>query len=75
MSLDRKDIRGKLDPDFHAAFIAICEADGVTQAEFIERVLAPIIRDRVHAATVIAEKTVGLGLTGNNRESSGAAGK
>lgn len=75
MSLERQDARTKLDPEYHAALVAICDAEGVTIAEFIERLLVPIIRDRVHAANVIASRTAGLGISGNNRESAGGTGK
>ncbi len=68
MSLDREDIRGKLDPDTHAALKAICDAEGVTIAEFVESVLVPVIRRRVHEATLIVAGVERAGKTGRNRE-------
>lgn len=68
MSVERKDIRGKLDPDLHRALKVICDAEGVTEAEFIERVLVPVIRRRVHEAIEIADAVRGSGITGRNRE-------
>jgi hypothetical protein len=73
MSLDREDIRAKLDPDLHRALKAICDAEGCTIAEFVERVLAPVIRRRVHEAIQIADAVRVSGRTGNSRETSGTA--
>jgi len=75
MSLERKDIRAKLDPDAHAALQVLCEVDQLDIGEFIERELVRVIYERVHAATVIAERTARLGITGNRRESEGTPGK
>lgn len=75
MSLDRKDIRAKLDPDTHAALQVLCEVDQLDIGEFVERELVKVIYERVHAATLIAERTARLGITGNRRESQGRAGK
>ena len=75
MSLERKDIRAKLDPDTHAALQVLCEVDQLDIGEFVERELVKVIYERVHAATLIAERTARLGITGNRRESQGRAGK
>lgn len=68
MSLERKDVRAKLDPDLHAALHVLCEIDSVDLGEFIERELVRVIRQRVHDATVIAARTARLGISGNGRE-------
>lgn len=65
MSLDREDIRAKLDPEIHRALKAICDAEGVTISEFVERVLVPVIKRRVHEATLIVAAVRGPGKTGN----------
>jgi hypothetical protein len=75
MSLERKDIRAKLDPDMHRALTVIADAEHADIGEFIERELVRIIRDRVHAATVIAEETAGLGILGKQRELPGISGR
>lgn len=75
MSLERKDIRAKLDPDMHAALHVLCEVDQIDLGEFVERVLVQVIRERCHAATVIAQRVERLGITGNGRETQGTAGK
>lgn len=74
MSLDRKDVRSKLDPDMKSGLELLCEIDGVTELQFIEAVLVPVIRKRIHDATVISAKATLLGLTGNRRENSGTTG-
>ncbi len=74
MALDRKDVRAKLDPDLHAALVVLAEVDALDLAEFIERELVRVIRERCHAANVIAERTARLGITGNDRESQGTVG-
>lgn len=73
MALERKDIRAKLDHDMHAKLKAICDIDGVDMGEYIEAVLLPIIEKRVHDAMMLANELARQGITGNNRESSGAA--
>ena len=73
MSLDREDVRTKLDPDMHRVLKAICDAEGVTIAEFVERVLVPVIRRRVHEAIAIADAVRVSGKTGNLREPPGMA--
>ena len=74
MSLERKDIRAKLAPDMHAALSILADVAGLELSEFIERELVQVIHDRVHAATVVAERAARLGITGNRRERQGLAG-
>lgn len=73
MALERKDIRAKLDPDLHAALVVLADIDHLDIGEFVERELVRVIRDRVHAATLIAERTARLGISGNTRESPGSS--
>ncbi len=68
MALERKDIRAKLDADLHGAMKAIAEADGMDDGEWIESVLVPEIKRRVHAAKLIAERVARQGKTGNFRD-------
>lgn len=71
MSLARKDVRAYLDEPEHAALKLIAEQDGLTEAQFIEAILVPVIRRRVHDAKVLAAKAELLGITRNLPESSG----
>ena len=69
MSLPRKDVRAKLDHDMHAALKVLCNVDRVTEAQFIEALLEPVIKARFHAASLIVEKATEAGLAGMLRES------
>jgi hypothetical protein len=73
VSLDRKDIRAKLDPDVHKALCLLCEVDKVDLAEFIERELIRIIEARVHAAQYIAAHAPALGFSGKASGKAGSA--
>lgn len=64
MSLERKDLRLKLHPDDHAALALLADAEDVDMAVLAERVLVQVLRRRVHAAMVIADKARRLGLAG-----------
>jgi antitoxin component of RelBE/YafQ-DinJ toxin-antitoxin module len=68
MSLERVDVRAKLDPDVHEALVAICDARGLTLGEFIETLLVPEIKRVVHEATVITDKLRISGTNGKNRD-------
>lgn len=65
MSLDRKDLRIKLDPDDHTGLTLLAESEGCELADWAERVLVREIRRRVHAAMVLAKKAERLGIAGN----------
>jgi hypothetical protein len=66
VSLDRKDLRVKLDADDHTGLQLLAEADDVDLAEWAERLLVREIRRRVHAAIVLASKAQRLGIAGNS---------
>lgn len=68
MSLERQDVRAKLDHDDHRALVRICDLDGVTIGEFVERLLVPVIRKRIHDANVLARDFPVAGITGNPGE-------
>lgn len=74
MSLERKDIRAKLDPDLHQALTVLCEVDDCDLGEFIEREIVRVILKRVHGASLIAERTAHLGINGSAREKPGTSG-
>jgi CO dehydrogenase/acetyl-CoA synthase beta subunit len=67
MSLERKDIRAKLDPDMHEALAVLADIDQVDIGEFVERELVAVIRRRIHDAIQLAEATAHLGIAGKNR--------
>lgn len=74
MSLDRKDIRAKLDPDMHAKLKAICDVDEIDMGDFIEQCLVPVIKKRVHDASVLAAKLQRLGMAGSENTAPGTSG-
>lgn len=75
MSLDRKDVRLKLDPDVHAALDACADVDRLQISELAEQVLEEYVRRRVHEANVLAARTARLGIAGTGRDSAGSSGK
>lgn len=75
MSLERKDVRFKLSPDMHQALAVLAEIAQVDIGEFVELVVQREIVRRVHDASVIAERTARLGISGNSRELPGTTGK
>ena len=74
MSLERKDVRAKLTPEMHAALQVLCEVDDCDIGEFVERELIRVILNRVHIATLIAERTSRLGITGKSGAQPGTSG-
>lgn len=65
MSLPRKDVRLKLDADMHEALTIVCELDGSNLDKWVERVVCKAVRDRVHAANMLAKRVERLSLYGN----------
>jgi hypothetical protein len=64
MSVERKDLRLKLDADDHAGLVLLAEAEDCELATWAERVVVREIRRRIHAATVIAERAKSKGILG-----------
>jgi len=59
----------------HNALTILADVDSLDIGEWIERELVRVIHERVHAATVIAERAARLGITGNRRENAGTSGR
>lgn len=68
MSLERKDVRAKLDPELHADLCDICEIDRIDIADFIESLLVPAIRKRCSDASELHERRERRGIIGKRRE-------
>lgn len=68
MSLERKDVRGKLDHDVHEALVQICERDGVDIAELVEREVLKFVMAEIHSYMLSRTKFESLSLIGNIRE-------
>ena len=75
MALERKDVRFKLTPDMHQALTVLAEIAQVDIGEFVELIVQREVIRRVHEASVIADRTSRLGITGISRESQGVTGK
>ena len=75
MALERKDVRFKVAPDMHQALTVLAEIAQVDIGEFVELIVQREVIRRVHEASVIADRTSRLGITGINRESQGVTGK
>lgn len=71
MTLERKDVRLKLDHDMHAAAKALGDACGMEIAEWCESVLVGIIRKRVHEAMVVVHHLDESGSIGTFRDGQG----
>ena len=71
MSLERKDVRAKLDHDMHEALKAICDARGLDVGEFIESIVVREVRQVVHDAILIADRIPRSGIFGKGREKAG----
>lgn len=67
MALERKDVRFKIDPDMHAALTALAEIAGKDLGEMCEQIVCGEVEKRLHAATVLVERTKRLGISGQRR--------
>ncbi len=74
MSLERKDFRGKLHPQWHDLMRAVADSRNQTDAEWIEELIVRELKQQVHVATVIASAAQRAGISGNLGESPGAIG-
>lgn len=64
MSLERKDLRLKLDADDHSGLALLAEVEDKELAAYAEAILVRVIRRRVHGAIALAEKAKRLGIAG-----------
>ncbi len=68
MSLERKDVRAKLDPELHEALAVLADIDQIDIGSFIEREIVRVIRARLQVASETHERTAHLGISGKARE-------
>ena len=68
MSLERKDIRAKVDADVHESLRAICTARGIEIADFVEALVVPEVRRLIHEANLIVASLPRSGKNGPHRE-------
>lgn len=62
MSLERKDARCYLDAEVHAAMVELCNARGITIADFIEGLVAPEVVRLKHETIELYERLRRAGL-------------
>ena len=71
MSLERKDLRLKMDDDDHAGLSVLARAEGCELGELAEQILRAEVRRRIHVATVIADQARRLGISGSAQGTAG----
>jgi hypothetical protein len=64
MSLERLDVRFKLNPDDHAALRILCDARGCEIQEFIEELVTAEVNRRINEASLIMRELQRRGLSG-----------
>lgn len=64
MSLERKDVRLKLDPDDHAVVKLVAESRGLDLDDWCEAVLVREARREFHSAMVLVKTAQRLGIDG-----------
>jgi hypothetical protein len=74
MTLERKDLRLKVNPDDHAAMRLLTDVMGLDLCEWAEAVLVREVRRELHAAMMLADEARRLGIDGSSRDCRGAAG-
>lgn len=72
MSLERKDVRLKLDHDMHAAVMAIADVLDMQPAEWVEQVIVDIVKKRVHEANLLICSLQSSGSLGTFRDTPGS---
>lgn len=73
MSLERQDVRAKVDPDVKRALKIYCDLKGLTEAEFLESLIEPVVRQFIHDSIEAADELRRQGIVGKNRERPGIA--
>lgn len=71
MSLERKDVRLYLDAEVHEALAVLADLGRQEIKELAEQIITAEVIRRVHAATVVAEKTARLGIVRSAPEPAG----
>lgn len=68
MSIERKDVRVKLDADWHAALAGVAEADQCDIGEWVENLIVRSLRERFDNASVLMSIAQRSGISGRARE-------
>lgn len=68
MSLERKDVRFKLDEDMHVALSEFADIDRLEKQELVEQVIVEYLQRRIRDVTLVSERLRRRGLSGNTRD-------
>jgi hypothetical protein len=68
MALERKDVRVKLDAQWHGALVAVADAEGSDIGTWVELLIVAELKRRFNAATVLAKHAERLGISGKGGE-------
>jgi hypothetical protein len=71
MSLPRKDVRFKVYEDVHRCLLMLADIDNVEVCQWVELVIEKEIKQRIHAASMLASRAQEVGLAAKPRESRG----
>lgn len=72
MSLERKDLRLKLDADIHAGLALISDVTERDMGLIAESLIVEFVRRRLHEASVLTDKAKRLGIAGSDGEFKGS---
>jgi hypothetical protein len=68
MALERKDVRVKLDAEWHTALAGVAEADQCDIGEWVENLIVRSLRERFDSASVLVAIAQRSGISGKVRE-------
>lgn len=68
MALPRKDVRALVEPEIHSGLTVFAEIDGVTVAEYVERLISADISKRVRDASLAVERLRAAGISRSGTE-------
>jgi hypothetical protein len=68
MSLERKDVRLKLDAELHAQLACLAEVDEMELGAWVESLVVTEVLRRVHDARLIADRFPSAPISGSSRE-------
>lgn len=68
MGLPRKDVRTVVEPEIHAGLSVFADIDGVTVAEYVEKLVTTDISKRVRDATLAVDRLRELGISRRDPE-------
>jgi hypothetical protein len=74
MALPRKDVRAAVDDPIHRALVIFAKRDGVTVAEYVEKLIQTDVSSKVEKTLGDYHELTAAGLIGKNPDLFGSAG-